>query len=223
MLPGLSAAHAKGDAERYNALLDHGLRLVLLVGVPASIGLLVDGGRVGRLPLPGPQLHGGGRLPDGLGRHGLRGGVDRPHCAENHRARLLRPQGHPHAGARGLRVLGRRAVGEPRLRAALRARGVGALGRDRKLRERLDAPHAPHAPRDLQALDRLGRLRASHRRRDRTSWPRASGSRSGVVWTDLVWTWRAAGALGIVAGAAVIYFGVLFVTGWRLSDLRPKR
>ena len=45
----------------------------------------------------------------------------------------------------------------------------------------------------------------------------------GVVWTDLVWTWRAGGALGIVAGAAVIYFGVLFVTGWRLSDLRPKR
>ena len=48
-------------------------------------------------------------------------------------------------------------------------------------------------------------------------------AKRGVVWTDLVWTWRAAGALGIVAGAAVIYFGVLFVTGWRLSDLRPKR
>ena len=39
LLPGLSAAHARGDAERYNALLDHGLRLVVLVGIPAALGL----------------------------------------------------------------------------------------------------------------------------------------------------------------------------------------
>ena len=39
LLPSLSAAYAKGNEVRYNALLDHGLRLVVLVGVPAAVGL----------------------------------------------------------------------------------------------------------------------------------------------------------------------------------------
>src|SRR5690606_32438997 len=45
LLPKLSAAHARGDADNYNALLDWGLRLVLLLGLPAAVGmaLLSDG------------------------------------------------------------------------------------------------------------------------------------------------------------------------------------
>ena len=39
LLPSLSAAFAKQDLVRYNALLDHGLRLVVLLAVPAAIGL----------------------------------------------------------------------------------------------------------------------------------------------------------------------------------------
>ncbi|MCG5030407.1 murein biosynthesis integral membrane protein MurJ [Mesosutterella sp. OilRF-GAM-744-9] len=39
MLPSLSAAHAAGDEARYNGLLDHGLRLVVLFGIPAAVGL----------------------------------------------------------------------------------------------------------------------------------------------------------------------------------------
>lgn len=39
MLPSLSAAHAAGDETRYNALLDHGLKLVVLFGIPAAVGL----------------------------------------------------------------------------------------------------------------------------------------------------------------------------------------
>lgn len=39
MLPSLSAAHAAGDEARYNALLDHGLKLVVLLGIPAAAGL----------------------------------------------------------------------------------------------------------------------------------------------------------------------------------------
>ena len=39
LLPSLSAAWAKGDIVRYNALLDHGLRLVVLFAVPAAVGL----------------------------------------------------------------------------------------------------------------------------------------------------------------------------------------
>ena len=39
LLPGLSAAFAKNDLQRYNSLLDHGLRLVFLLAVPAAVGL----------------------------------------------------------------------------------------------------------------------------------------------------------------------------------------
>ncbi|WP_323011338.1 murein biosynthesis integral membrane protein MurJ [Castellaniella sp.] len=45
LLPSLSAAHASDDHRAYNALLDWGLRLVLLLGLPAALGMamLSDG------------------------------------------------------------------------------------------------------------------------------------------------------------------------------------
>ncbi|NYT45035.1 murein biosynthesis integral membrane protein MurJ [Alcaligenaceae bacterium] len=45
LLPSLSKAHAKHDHAGYSALLDWGLRLVLLLGLPAAVGLamLSDG------------------------------------------------------------------------------------------------------------------------------------------------------------------------------------
>ena len=45
LLPSLSAAHAREDHAGYSALLDWGLRLVLLLGLPAALGmaLLSDG------------------------------------------------------------------------------------------------------------------------------------------------------------------------------------
>ncbi|TEA78074.1 murein biosynthesis integral membrane protein MurJ [Allopusillimonas ginsengisoli] len=45
LLPSLSAAHARQDHQAYSALLDWGLRLVLLLGLPAALGLalLSDG------------------------------------------------------------------------------------------------------------------------------------------------------------------------------------
>ena len=39
LLPGLSAAYAKNDLTRYNALLDNGLRLIILFAVPAAVGM----------------------------------------------------------------------------------------------------------------------------------------------------------------------------------------
>lgn len=50
LLPSLSAAHAKQDHAGYSALLDWGLRLVLLLGLPAALGLaLLSGGLVATL------------------------------------------------------------------------------------------------------------------------------------------------------------------------------
>jgi putative peptidoglycan lipid II flippase len=45
LLPSLSAAHARDDAAGYNALLNWGLRLIVLLGLPAALGmaLLADG------------------------------------------------------------------------------------------------------------------------------------------------------------------------------------
>lgn len=45
LLPSLSAAHAKQDKDGYSALMDWGLRLVMLLGIPAALGLalLSDG------------------------------------------------------------------------------------------------------------------------------------------------------------------------------------
>src|SRR5690606_21466450 len=45
LLPSLSRAHAADDRSAYNSLLDWGLRLVLLLGIPAALGLalLSDG------------------------------------------------------------------------------------------------------------------------------------------------------------------------------------
>jgi putative peptidoglycan lipid II flippase len=41
ILPRLSAQHSAGDAERFSATLDWSLRLVLVVVIPAAVGLLV--------------------------------------------------------------------------------------------------------------------------------------------------------------------------------------
>ena len=46
ILPGLSAHHAKGDGERFSTTLDWALRLVVLIVVPASVGLLVLAGPI---------------------------------------------------------------------------------------------------------------------------------------------------------------------------------
>ncbi len=45
LLPSLSAAHAKNDSQAYSQLMDWGLKLVFLLGMPAALGLafLADG------------------------------------------------------------------------------------------------------------------------------------------------------------------------------------
>jgi putative peptidoglycan lipid II flippase len=43
LLPQLAAARASGDTERYSALLDWGLRLVLLLALPCAVALLLFG------------------------------------------------------------------------------------------------------------------------------------------------------------------------------------
>lgn len=44
ILPSLSKYHAKGDREQFNNTLDWGLRCVLLIGIPAALGLFMLAG-----------------------------------------------------------------------------------------------------------------------------------------------------------------------------------
>jgi putative peptidoglycan lipid II flippase len=44
LTPSLSAAQAKGDGQRYSELLDWGLRLILLLGLPCAVALLAFAG-----------------------------------------------------------------------------------------------------------------------------------------------------------------------------------
>lgn len=46
ILPRLSAQHAAGDAERFSATIDWSLRLVIVVVIPAAVGLLVLAGPI---------------------------------------------------------------------------------------------------------------------------------------------------------------------------------
>lgn len=46
ILPGLSAQHAEGSTERFSATLDWALRLVMVVVIPAAVGLLVLSGPI---------------------------------------------------------------------------------------------------------------------------------------------------------------------------------
>jgi putative peptidoglycan lipid II flippase len=46
ILPGLSAQHARGDSARFSATLDWALRLVVLIVVPAAVGLFVLAGPI---------------------------------------------------------------------------------------------------------------------------------------------------------------------------------
>ena len=43
-----------------------------------------------------------------------------------------------------------------------------------------------------------------------------------VSWTDMPWGLRAVGVLGMVSMAALLYFGVLMLFGWRPSELRRR-
>lgn len=223
MLPGLSAAHAKGDAERYNALLDHGLRLVLLVGVPASIGLWLTADALVAFLFQGRSFTAADVSQTALAVTGYAVGL---------------------IGLIALKIIAPAFYARKDIRTPVRAAFASLVVV--QLVNLVSVPLFAHAGLALSvgigscvnALTLLTLLMRRGIYKPLTGWGvfglrtgaatalMATGlwfAQRGVVWTDLVWTWRAAGALGIVAGAAVIYFGVLFVTGWRLSDLRPKR
>ena len=223
LLPSLSAAYAKGDEARYSALLDHGLRLVVLVGVPAAVGLwltsdllvsflfqgksftpadvhqtavAVVGYSVGLIGLIGLKIV----APAFYARKDIRTPV-RAAMASLVAVQLINLAAVPlfnHAGLALSVGLGS-LVNSGILLTVLRRRGI----------------YAP-APGWLRIWARTG---AAVVLMGATVW---FGQR-GIDWTALSWTMRGLGVCAVVAGAAVVYFGALFVFGWRLRELRPVK
>ena len=221
LLPGLSAAHARGDAERYNALLDHGLRLVVLVGIPAALGLWLTSEALVAFLFQGKNF-----LPADVAETaravvgysvGLIGLITLKIAAPAFYARkdIRTPVRIAFLSLVVVQLLNLATV--PLFDQAGLALSVG-LG------------SCVNAGSLLLILGRRGIYRP------RAGWGKfllqvAAGSlvmavglwfaQRGVSWTALAWPVRAAGTLGLVAGAAVVYFLVMTLFGWRLRDLRP--
>ena len=221
LLPGLSAAHARGDAERYNALLDHGLRLVVLVGIPAALGLWLTSEALVAFLFQGKNFSPAdvaetARAVVGYSV-GLIGLITLKIAAPAFYARkdIRTPVRIAFLSLVVVQLLNLATV--PLFDQAGLALSVG-LG------------SCVNAGSLLLILGRRGIYRP------RAGWGKfllqvAAGSlvmavglwfaQRGVSWTALAWPVRAGGTLGLVAGAAVVYFLVMTLFGWRLRDLRP--
>ena len=90
----------RGAATRpaYSALLDWGLRLVLLLALPCAVALLVFPKALVAVLFHRGAFDANDVAQDGAGADGLRRRPDRPGGGEDPGARLLRPAGHAHAG-----------------------------------------------------------------------------------------------------------------------------
>ena len=221
LLPGLSAAHARGDDARYNALLDHGLRLVALVGVPASIGLWLTADALVSFLFQGKSF-----TPDDVSQTAL--------AVVGYAVGLI--------GLIGLKIIAPAFYARKDIRTPVKAAFMSLVVV--QLINCVSVPFLSHAGLALSvglgSVVNAGTLLAILRRRGIYSpcagWLKAilrialasllmGGAvwwvQQGVDWTALRWTYRAAGVLGLVAGAAVLYFGALYALGWRVRDIRP--
>ena len=223
LLPGLSSAFARGDTARYNLLLDRGLRLVVLVAVPAAVGLwltaealvsflfqgrnftpadvsqtalAVVGYSVGLIGLIALKIV----APAFYARKDIRTPVKTAFWSliVVQLVNLVSVPLFSHAGLAlsvGLGSVFNASV----LLVTLRRRGI-------------------YTPLPGWTKSLLRTVLASAVMGAALWW-----GQTFVEWTALSWTLRAAGVLVMVAAAAVLYFGVMFAAGWRLSELRPAR
>ena len=122
LMPQLSAAQAPATTRRpIRAMLDWGLRLVVLLALPCAVALLVFA-----QPLVAVLFHYGRftrqrRARNSAGADRLRRRPARPGGDQGAGAGLLRPPGHAHAGAHRRRRAGDHAAAEPRAGAVAAA------------------------------------------------------------------------------------------------------
>lgn len=222
MLPGLSAAYAKGDEVRYNGLLDHGLRLVLLVGIPASVGLWLTADALVSFLFQGRSFS-----PEDVFRTGAAVTGYAVGLIGLIALKIIAPAFYARKDIRtpvkaaflslvvvqAVNLVSVPALGHAGLALSV---GIGSCVNAGTLLVTLRrrAIYAPKKGWGVYAL----RVFAASAVMGAALW---FGQR-GVDWTAMHWGVRAAGVLGMVAAAAVLYFAVIMLFGWRLRDLRPS-
>lgn len=223
LLPGLSSAYAKGDVERYNTLLDRGLRLVMLVAVPAAVGLWLTSEALVSFLFQGKNF-----TPTDVAQTAL--------AVVGYSVGLI--------GLIALKIVAPAFYARKDIRTPVKTAFWSLVLV--QLVNLVSVPLFSHAGLALSvgigSVFNAGTLLIILRRRGiyqpLPGWfavlvriviaTAAMGAalwwgQTYVTWTTMPWLMRAGGVLGMVAGAAVIYFGLMLVMGWRLSDLRPGR
>ncbi len=225
LLPSLSVAFAKKDFEHYNHLLDHGLKLIVLLAVPAAIGL--------------------GLMAEALvaflyqGKNFLAFDVSQTSMAVMGYAFGL-------LGLVAIKILAPAFYARQDIRTPVKIAAVSLV--TVQLLNIITVPNLAHAGLALSVgigscVNALLLLRALISRGHYTPeggwmvWVAKVFVGAGVMgaflwliqgttdWAAMqsVWMQRAGLVLAIVAAAGFIYFGVLFALGLRVKDLRPKR
>lgn len=222
LLPGLSSAFAKGDEKGYNTLLDHGLRLVVLVGIPAAAGLCLTAEALTSFLFQGKSftpadVHATAAAVIGYAV-GLIGLIALKIVAPAFYARkdIRTPVKAAFWSLVVVQLVNLAAVPFLSHAGLALSVGIGSCVNVLQLlvilrRRRIYQPCAGWMRYVLRVL--AGTLVMSA-----ALWL----AQRGLDWTAMRWSIRAAGVLGIVAGAAVLYFLVIFLLGWRLSDLRRR-
>ena len=223
LLPSLSAAYAKGNEVRYNALLDHGLRLVVLVGVPAAVGLWLTAELLVSFLFQGRSF-----TPTDVHQTAI--------AVVGYAVGLI--------GLIGLKIIAPAFYARKDIRTPVRA-AMASLVAVQAI-NLVVVPLFAHAGLALSvglgSLVNSGILLCVLRRRGIYSpaagwlkiWLRTAAAvalmgaavwwgQQGIDWTTLSWKMRGLGVCAVVAGAAVIYFGSLFALGWRPRELRPVK
>lgn len=220
LLPGLSQAYARGDVERYNRLLDKALRLVVLVGVPAAVGLWLTADALVAFLFQGRQFspadvhqtaaavvgYSVGLLglialkivaPAFYARKDIRTPV-RVACWSLICVQLVNCVSVPLFSQAGLAL----------------SVGIGSLFNAGTLlvllkKRAIYTPQTGWCMFFAKIIFSVALMGAA------LYW-----GQTGWDWTAVSWTIRAAGVAVMVGAAAVIYFGLLFALGWRLRDIR---
>ena len=221
LLPSLSSAYAKGNEVRYNALLDHGLRLVVLVGVPAAVGLWLTAELLVSFLFQGRSF-----TPTDVHQTAI--------AVVGYAVGLI--------GLIGLKIIAPAFYARKDIRTPVRAAmaSLVAVQAINLVVVPLLRMRAWRSPSVWGASSTAAFCFCVLRRRGIYSpaagwlkiWLRTAAAvalmgaavwwgQQGIDWTTLSWKMRGLGVCAVVAGAAVIYFGSLLLWGGVLENSAP--
>lgn len=223
LLPSLSKAYSQGDMEHYNDLFDNGLRIVVLLAVPAALGLWVTSDALVAFLFQGRNFSANDVMETSLAVSGYAVGL---------------------VGLIGLKIVAPAFYSMKNIRTPVLAAFWSLIVV--QLINLVSVPLFHQAGLALSvglgSVFNAGVLLAILLKRGiyhpRAGWIThfvrvvvASAVMTGVLywidstqaWTEMGWWTRAPRVLGMVALGAAIYFAALLAQGWRFSMLRRFR